>query len=239
MTRKTLYLLNINDYAPELTALTYPFIHRYADKIGAKVEVIDNRVYPDWDLDYEKFQIWDRAQSNGDDWSIYIDSDALLHPEIPDLTEIIPPDTVGNNKADFANVRFAYDDYFRRDGRHIGLGSWLVICPRMCLDLWRPLDDITYEECVSRISLSVGEKNSGLFEPHHLITDFGLSRNLARFGLKLVELHLLWKELGFPNPPAFFHHEYTIPLDAKVEHCQEMIDRWQLNGPPKSVDVGA
>ena len=55
--KKTIYLLNIDDYAPELTALTYPHVEFYAGKIGAETYVIDTRKFPEWDLDYEKLQI--------------------------------------------------------------------------------------------------------------------------------------------------------------------------------------
>ena len=33
--KKMLYLLNIGNFAPEVTNLTYPFIFQYAEKIGA------------------------------------------------------------------------------------------------------------------------------------------------------------------------------------------------------------
>ncbi len=91
--RKTIYLLNIGNYAPEITAITYPLIERYARKICAQIEMIDERRSPAWDLDYEKLQIYELAQRRGDDWSIYIDSDALVHPELPDVTDLIPLDT--------------------------------------------------------------------------------------------------------------------------------------------------
>ena len=34
--RKTLYVLNVEGYAPQITALTYPLLRYYADRIGAE-----------------------------------------------------------------------------------------------------------------------------------------------------------------------------------------------------------
>lgn len=52
--KKTIYTLNIGDYAPEICALTYPLMQAYARKIGAEFHVIRERKFPDWPLDYEQ-----------------------------------------------------------------------------------------------------------------------------------------------------------------------------------------
>ncbi len=49
-----------------------------------------------------------------------------------------------------------------------------------CLDLWRPLDDLTFEEAVQNINITIGERNSGFCTADHLIDDYTLSRNIAR-----------------------------------------------------------
>ena len=224
--RKTVYLLNIGDYAPELTALTLPHIEFYADKIGADIHVISERKFPDWDLDYEKLQIHDLARERDDDWSIYIDSDALVHPELPDITALLPRDTVAHNGADFAGIRWRYDEYFLRDGRHIGSCNWLAAASSWCRDLWRPLDDLTFEEAVSRINVTVEERHANV-TAEHLVSDYALSRNIARFGLKFTALHDLWQQVGL-NGPNFFFHEYTVPLETKIEHIRSAIDEWRL-----------
>src|SRR5580692_10713110 len=101
MSRKTVYLLNIGEYAPELTCLTYPTIGAYAERIGAEILTIRDRKFPEWPVTYEKLQIHDLARRREDDWSIYIDSDTLVHPELPDVTDLIPRDTVAHNGRDF------------------------------------------------------------------------------------------------------------------------------------------
>ncbi len=223
--RKTIYLLNIGDYAPELTALTYPHIEFYARKIGAEIHIIDSRKFPEWDVPYEKLQIYELAQQRGDDWAIYIDSDALVHPELPDVTELLPMDTVAHNGADFAPVRWKYDKYFRRDGRYIGSCNWFAVASSWCFDLWKPLDDIGPEEAVANITVTVSERD--LIKPSHLVDDYALSRNIARYGLKFKTLRLLWTEVNLLNVD-FFYHEYTIDIEEKIDRVQATIKRWNL-----------
>lgn len=224
--RKTVYLLNVDDYAPELTALTYPRIAFYADKIGAEICTITARKFPDWDLDYEKLQIHELARERDDDWSIYIDSDALVHPELPDITALIPRDTVAHNGADFAGIRWRYDEYFRRDGRHIGSCNWLAVASSWCRDLWRPLDDMTFKEAVANITVTVEERHTNV-TAEHLVSDYALSRNIARFGLKFMTLNDLWPKIGLGSA-NFFHHEYTVPLETKIENIRKRIEDWRL-----------
>ena len=237
--RKTLYLLNVGGYAPELVALTRPHLEFYADKIGAEVCTITERRFPEWPLPYEKLQIHDLARERGDDWSIYIDSDALVHPELPDLTALIPRDTVAHNGADFGPFRWRQDEYFLRDGRRIGSCNWIAVASDWCRDLWRPLDDLTPGQAVANIRPTVEERNPIMVNEDgtprggieitadHLVDDYALSRNIARFGLKFMTLADLWKQLGMEDA-NFFHHEYTLSVAAKTARIAETIERWRL-----------
>ncbi len=56
--RKTVFTLNIGNYAPEITALTYPLLHYYAERIGAEFRIIKARMFPGWPVQYEKLQIY-------------------------------------------------------------------------------------------------------------------------------------------------------------------------------------
>lgn len=208
---KTIYLLNIGDYAPELTELTYPTIYGYAERIGAEVVIITERKFRKWPVVYEKLQIHELAKRRGDDWAIYIDSDALIHPELPDVTDLIPMDTVAHNGHDFSPLRFADDEYFRRDGRHIGSCNWFAVASSWCFDLWRPLDDMTPKEVEKRITLTMPERAAGL-EVGHLADDFALARNIARFGLKFTTLTDIWPAVGLAGS-NFFFHEYLLKMD--------------------------
>jgi hypothetical protein len=237
---KTVYLLNISDYAPELTAITYPTIDRYAERIGADVHVITERLFPDWPITYEKLQIHELARARGDDWSIYFDSDCMIHPELVDVTELAGEDTVLHNANDWAPVRFDQDEYFRRDGRGIGSCNWFACASSWCRDLWRPLD-IGPAAAVAAIHPTMQEKAVGI-EAEHLVDDYALSRNIARYGLKFQTLRKLWEINGLVLPDFFFH-EYLHPLEdwtetiapdneivhkGKITMARETAARWGL-----------
>ena len=236
---KTVYLLNIGNYAPEITALTYPGIRAWAEKIGANVHVITERKFPEWPVTYEKLQIHELAQAKGDNWAIYIDSDALVHPELPDMTELLPRDTIAHNAIDFAPLRWTYDDYFRRDGRNIGSANWFAVASSWCFDLWRPLDDLTAEAAMENIHPTVAE--SKIMKPEHLIDDYALSRNIAKFGLKATTLADLWNRNRIE--PEFFYHQYLIPIEdfpgkdengndvmlpGKLSQMRQTLERWRI-----------
>lgn len=218
--KKTLYTLNLNDYAPEVVRTTYPLLKHYAKKIGAEFVVISERRFPDWPLTYEKLQVGALAVERGDEWSIFLDSDALVHPDTPDWTNFIPKDTVAHNGADFANLRWRYDDYFRRDGRNIGSCTWCVVASEWTVqDLWRPTD-ATLAETLDNIYPLVGER---FVETDHLIDDYLLSRNIARFGLKFTTLMDLQKKLGLESM-WFFWHAYNLPLADKIAAMNVVLD---------------
>jgi len=222
---KAIYTLNIGmNYAPEICALTYPLFREYAAKIGADFVIIDERQFLEWPIVYEKLQIHKRGRAY--DWNIYFDSDCLIHPDLFDLTEAILKDTILQNSQDYAGNRFVYDEYFRRDGRHIGACNWFTVASKWCLDLWKPLDDLTLEEAVKRIHIISAEKKAGI-ENEHLIDDFVLSRNIARYGLKQQTFSQLLVALN-RQMDEYFWHTYTFTIEEKVKGMQETLARWGL-----------
>jgi len=231
---KTLYTLLVDNYAPEITRLTLPLLKHYARKIGARFEVIDERRFPAWPVTYEKFQIFDRAERNGDDWSIYLDADTLVHPDTPDWTQYLPADTVAHNGCDFAGLRWRPNKYFKRDGRNIGSCNWNTTASALCRDLWRPSEETDPAKLVDEIFPVITELNSGLINPQHLIDDYHCSYNIARHGLKFTTLIELQKSLGFdPTKSGFYYHEYTIPVAEKAANMEKVLtDNWKI---PKSI----
>jgi hypothetical protein len=225
--KKTIFLLNIDNYAPEITRLTYPLIKHYARKIGAEICIIDKRKFPEYPVVYEKLQIFDLAQQMENDWNIYIDSDAMIHPETLDYTLFLNKDTVAHNACDSANVRWRYDKYFRRDGRSIGSCNWFTIASDLCVDLWRPLDDITLSEALDNIHPTIVESTT-VITRDHLIDDYTLSRNIARFGLKFKTFREINNEVRIPEA-NFFWHAYTIPIEEKIVEMKKVIAQWKLN----------
>ena len=132
---------------------------------------------------------------------------------------------MAHNGADFAPIRWKYDKYFRRDGRNIGSCNWFAMASSWCLDLWRPLDDIGPDQAVANITLTVPERQ--FMKSSHLVSDYALSRNIARFGLKFKTLQQLWHEANMPNV-EFFYHEYTIELEEKINRVRATIERWKI-----------
>lgn len=226
--KKVIFTLNVDDYAKEITAITYPLIRYYADKIGADFHIINKRIYPDMPVTYEKLQIFDLGSRY--DWIIYIDSDALVHPNSLDWTNYLPRDTVAHFNTDPANIRWRYNEYFLRDGRNIGSCNWFAIANKWCLDLWHPLDDPIWH--LGNIFPTTIEANSGI-GPEHLIDDYTLSLNIARYGLKCDTIKNIASRLGFIDHKGnltvdFFYHIYTITEEEKIQRMNMMLQSWML-----------
>jgi hypothetical protein len=226
--KKTIYTLQVNGYSERITRLTFPFIRYWANKIGADFHIIKGRKFPEWPITYEKFQIYELAQEHCNDWNIFVDADTLIHPHTPDWTVFMNKDTVAHNGSDFAPIRWRYDKYFMRDGRHIAGGNWLAIASDWCIDLWKPLD-IGPEEAVSNIFPIMDEIWGGCLADH-LVDDYATSRNIARYGLKFKGIKTIMDEKGMKDW-FFFLHLYNIPEDEKVKKIMEVMDQWKIPAP--------
>ena len=224
--RKVIYTLRVGDYSRPICELTYPLLRAYAHKIGADIEIIKRRRWPDMPVVYEKLQVYYLAQENQNEWSIYIDSDTLIHPDMFDVTNHLDRRTVCHNGKDMAGNRWRYDRFFKRDGRHIGSCNWFAAASDWCVDLWHPLDDLTLEEAVSNIFPTVDEVRTGLIEPAHLIDDYVLSRNIARFGLKHTTVMDI--QAGFGLPPGGLWHLYNISEEEKIERMKKVLKDWKI-----------
>jgi hypothetical protein len=223
--KKTLFTLNLNpDSYKEITDLTYPFIKEYCRKIDAEFYEIRERKFPEWKSPtYEKCQVFELAQEMENDWNLFIDCDAIIHPDTPDITTLISKDIVLHNGSDFAPIRWKYDRFLLRDGRHIGSPTWLCLASDLCIELFKPLDDMEPEEAYSYIFPVVGELQVGV-EPYRLIEDFVFSRNIAKYGLKFKTFNDLMKSLGFAGD--FMFHLYAIPQEEKVVRIKQQLKNW-------------
>jgi hypothetical protein len=224
--RKTLFTLNVDHYASAITDLTYPLLRAWARRMGADFFVISERKFPAWPVCYEKLQIYELAQQQHNAWNIYVDGDALVHPDTPDFTALLPRDTVAHNAVDSAPIRWTYDRFFARDGRHIGSGNWLALASDWCIDLWRPLDDLTLEQALAQIQPAAFERKVGITAAH-LLDDYVLSRNIAKFGLKFTTIRHLQEQHHCAG--EFFRHEYLQPSVAeKVAVLEQVLADWKL-----------
>lgn len=237
--KKVLITLDIGNYQPAIKALTMPRMKWYADKIGAEFVSITERKFPEWPIVMEKFQCAQIAKERDADWSIFFDADALISPEMFDVTVNAPPDTVLFNGKDMSQIRFFPDKYFRRDGRFIGACDWFCAAPRWCYEDLYSMPEMTPEEAFKNISVTIQEHGSGMFLDNHLIDDYTLSRNVARFGLKHDTVLDICGRMGMRdqfgrgvNP--YFFHLYSMPEQEKLDRMLQV-----LSSPPnQSIDVG-
>jgi hypothetical protein len=226
--KKAVFTLNLNpeEYEP-ITNYTYPVMKEYARKLDAEWIEINQRKFPEAKSPtYEKCQIHDLIKKMNLDWAIFIDADALIHPDLMDFTSHINKDTVMHHGADHASCRWRYDEYFLRDGRNIGSCTWFVIASDWCRDIFKPLDDITLDEAERNIFPIASEVKAGV-EPYRLIEDYVFSRNIAKYGLKFKTVSKYLGEMGIESG-NFFFHLYALPIEEKVTRMEQTLKYWGI-----------
>ncbi len=227
--KKTFFTLNLNpDKYKEITDLTYPLFKKYCYKIGAEFYEITERKFPDYPPNYEKCQVYQLGQDMNNDWNIFFDCDAIIHPDTPDVTNYIPRNHCSHNATDMAGLRWRSDRFLLRDGRNIGSCTWINIASDWTIELFKPCNDLTIDEIKNNIFPVHGEVLSGLVEPIRLIEDYVFSRNIAMYGLKFIALKDIFINLGFPQH-EFFYHLYAMPIEEKVVRIKECLKNWRLS----------
>jgi hypothetical protein len=146
---------------------------------------------------------------------------------MPDVTTFVGKDTVLHNGNDFASIRWRYDRYFMRDGRNIGSCNWFTLASDWCIDLWHPLDDLTLAEAAANIFPVISEENSGVMDPTHLIDDYTLSRNIAKYGLKF-DTFLNVQQRRWHGLQGFLFHLYAIPEEVKIAKMHMVLKEWRI-----------
>jgi hypothetical protein len=222
--KKLLITFDIN-YTKEITDITYPYMQSYADKINADFKIITERKYSNEPVICEKFQVYDISKEY--DWTILIDCDAIIHPNCPDLTEVYKKDTVIFNGYDLYPVRFKPNNYTRRDGRNIGACPWFNVFSDWTRHLWKPYNNPT--QYLSEITLMNLEQNFG-YKPEHLLTDYLVSRNIAKYGLKVKTITYD----VFNNHPnitfsPFLIHQFCINQEQKIKLLKDNHNRIQTD----------
>jgi len=221
--KKTIYLLNIDNYSPEITAITYPLIERYAKKIQADIVYITERKTPEASAVYEKLQIYEMEKERQSDWIIYIDSDALVHPDTFDFTAILPDDTIFQYGNDFSPTRFRPNEHMLKDKRFIGTCNWFTVVPKKCIELFNPDIGMTLEEIYAECFPTQAE--SFRFDRKHLIDDYIVSTNLAKHGFNYMTMKDLNAKYSGTNGD-WFHHNYLISEDEKIRRLKEHQVAW-------------
>lgn len=223
--KKALWTLVVDGYSAEITSRSHPLLQHYARKIGAEFNIIRDRRFPNFPPQYEKLQLYTLGRAY--DWNLYIDSDALVSPDLFDLTNHISKDTVMHYGADFAPNRWEYDRFFRRDGRNIGSGNWFTLASDWCVELWEPLSDLTLEQAIARIHPIRCESLFGLL-PEHFIDDYTVGRNIAKYGLKFKTYQALLQELGRAGD-VYLWHQCTMTQAEKIKDMDLVLAKWGID----------
>jgi len=172
--RKCVYVVATPGWQEAMCDLTLPNLKQYADRLRADFRVIKDRKFLEWPVVCEKQQIHELGKDY--DWNISVDADMLVHPQIEDFTEWHPETHVGNwwyyDIRDFFHAE--RDIYFSRDGRYYGIVECLVATSRYTHELWEPLPG------------SFADYKSQFKDPNYWrMGEYTLSRNMARYGLKI------------------------------------------------------
>lgn len=179
--KNIIHVVYINDYFPELWEMCLPSIKQYAYKTKSELNIITQRKFPDWHINYEKFQVYEDGKYA--DSNFLIDADVLIHPKFPDFSNGISlPHHIAFNDNYHASTKFHVADniYFQRDGRDVGIASNAVISFKSTHDVWEPLN----------ISPAKGKTITYVREGD--IDEYTLSHNMAKYGLKYTGI--TWEE---------------------------------------------
>jgi hypothetical protein len=188
--KKCVHVLATKDYAPELCAITVPTIRDYAERIGADFNLITERKFPDFPVNYERLQIYEAGKPY--DWNINVDADMVLGKKLPDITINAPKEWVRVvmqfNLAEYFNLEG--NIYFARDARGIGLVDAFLMTSNWTHDLWKPL-----EGSIPDYSHIFKDNNP------RRISEYCISENVAKYGLKFTG--------AFFRGDEIFHINYT------------------------------
>ncbi len=159
--------MNVDDYFPELTKMTFPLIEKWAKKIGANVNYINKRKYPNHPVTYEKLQVYEMGKKS--DWNILIDADFIITNDAPDITLTMKEDVVYIQYEFHASNQFKSNNIFKSDHRDIGIAGGFIVTSKLTHDLWKPLD----------IDIDEIKENPPL-ERWHILDEYTLSLNIAK-----------------------------------------------------------
>ena len=218
--KKLIHVVNINDFFPELFALTYPTIRSYAERNGYMINMITERKFPDYPINYEKMQVYEDGKDA--EVNILCDADMLIHPEFPDVTEFLKRDSISFN--DNYNISWKYHvdriRYFMRDGRDVGIATNFVVSSDWTHDVWEPLSlsqkDI--EDLAKKENTDTGGADGRGWG--HYADEFALSYNMAKYGLKYTGV--TWEDWMRP----FLIHTGTGDKNEALQMARQTLEKW-------------
>lgn len=223
--KKLLVTLNIGDYDKEITEFTFPYMEEYAKNIGADFHIITERKFPDFDINLEKFQLYDICLDY--DWTIFLDADCLINSKGTDLTKLVENDRIiissYNNPEHHFHAKNIEGQY---NLNYYAPFFFLVFHKnsRDCVKLYQnPLDYYQYinfksenKEFVKYFedkNLPEIKKLDGIF-----LDEFLLTLNLHRYNIKTSSL-----QEDFPELSIISHT--SDKRDIKIQHLKSWIKK--------------
>jgi hypothetical protein len=191
--KKAVWVLNVNNYRPDICLHTLPTIKAYAERIGAEYSEITERKFPSYPVTMEKMQIYELGKEY--DINILIDADVLISPKLEDLSSNVTriPGLISVMQVFEIPRYFPYNYLFDRlpisktlEGKptKVGPSANFVITSKWSHFLWNP--DVSIPE---------------LQDPFR-IDEYIMSINLAKYGLNL-------QIFGNPVHPDIHHLAVT------------------------------
>lgn len=171
MRSKCVHVTMMEGYQPAMCELTIPNLQEYAARIGADFNLITKPMFKAFPPNYERFQIFfDGSQY---EWNINIDADTVLHPDLPDVTEICDPRAFCTLYGMDAGHYFHTDHkVFIRDGRNQAVADQFTVSSRLVHDVWEPMG----------INYSI--MKSFCKQDPRQVSEYNLSYNLAKYGIR-------------------------------------------------------
>lgn len=205
--KKAVWVLNINDYRPDVCEHTYPTIKDFCKRIGADFNEIKERKFPNHPVTMEKMQVYELGKDY--DINILVDADLLVSPKLEDITRRAQnnPNIVSVLQAFEIPRYFPFDYIFGRlpivpisEGRNtiIGPSANFVVTNKWSHFLWNP-------------DVEVPELN----DPFR-IDEYIMSYNLAKYGLKLDI---------FGNPDHPHIHHLAVTSNPKPNDLEELFEK--------------
>ncbi len=206
-----IFTLNINNYFPEMTELTFPLMENYSNKIGGEFIQITERKFPDWGIHFEKAQIWYLMG----DFNMFVDADVLIHPDFLDITKL-DPNYVYLKDGYRANIKFLPNEYFRNDSRNQGISSCFICNSIINKNIWKPLD-MTPDEVNENIIISKDDIKRKTYADFYQ-DEYLLSYNLAKYKIKYNGID-----------QQYIYHSYTSnDKNIKIREIKDKLKEWGI-----------
>lgn len=206
-----MHVVCIDNWYPELTHYTLPLIKFWAKRIGADFNLITKPKFPSFPPNYERLQIYEAGKNYF--WNINIDIDYMIHPEMEDPTEGANPYVVMTEGRMETAGYFKPNVYFLRDARGQSVGDSFVVSSVFTHDIWTPLN-CSYEEA-----------SKECLKESRQVSEFCLSLNVARFGLRYD---------GAINDKSKIYHIASTSAVGKdlnydpVKIAKEFVTKWGM-----------